>query len=117
MNSVILTLALGYVLQRAAEVGASENWAQDTTDFKTWLQTKAPYVAGHPQTAAAIEAVADPAIEALGKALQDTPDLKAAILALAANNDAAAMAALTSLATQSAPQLAAIAQAFGAAAA
>lgn len=114
MNSVIFTMAIGYLLQKAASWSAGEDVGTAQQEFATELSSVS-YFKGHPGTASAIEKVANPTIAVVLKALQDTPDLKTVITALASSNVTAAQAALMALATQAAPQLAAVAAAFGAA--
>ena len=107
MNSLILPMVLGYVLTQLASAGAAENWAADEAAFDKYLQQNA-YLKNHPQLDAMLENIAHPLILGIAKATQDSPDIKAAVLALANKDTGAAGAAMIALATTSAPQLTAM---------
>ena len=104
MNSVIVPFVVGYLLDQVATATASSapKWS---AGFDEWVTTASPWLKAHPAFATMIENVANPIIVAVAAALQDETDLKAAIVALAGTNPAAASAALLALVKQSAPGL------------
>ena len=108
MNSVILTFVVGYLVDQIANAGAKLNVATLQTGFATWLETASPWLKAHPTFLAMVDNTANPVIAAAVTACQDEPDLKAAIVALAEQNSAAAEGAILALVKGAAPQLAAM---------
>lgn len=105
MNSIIENIVIGFVLDHLAS-GAATDGATMGTAFTSWLGS-VPALSTHPVVRQMITDAAGPIVGAVAKVLEDTADLKAAVVDLMAKNYAAAAAALLGAVKAAVPALAA----------
>lgn len=93
MESIVISMVLGYVVKDIAAAGGAYDWAGLKAKAKAAIESLIKYqIIDQP-----LEASVDQLLDGLAKALQDQTDIKSALAALAAKNPAAALAALKAI--------------------